>query len=739
MGSVFFAFKRRSALYSEGILMKARYRVVDVVLGLFLVLVWCHPAPAQMVWNHAAYFDGTGYVAIPHSPTLDITGSFTLEAWVNTTSSSVVSVVGDNEFRLLIDNGHGRIQFNNTTYLEGTKKINDGTWNHIACVFNNAGHYVAFYVNGVLDTSGSANTTPASGTDSLLIGRSIYGYGPATLDEIRIWNTALPDFDIVGNLHTSLAAGGGFYSGLVLSLTFQSLNHTDYLLDLTDKSGHGNNAVNRGAAAIDLSNAPSEYLEPNASLFLDGVGGYAVAANNPNLPALGPFTIEAWIYPLNPASGTQQTIVSREAAGYVGYEMVLTSTGRFALITMGTIGSSSQAIPANRWTHVAVTYTFDGTYATTQLFINGVRDGFYNASPISAVADSLCIGRSAGSTNYFYGYVDEVRMSNYVKTVDDLRKAMFTSIDYGNRRSSSNLELVYGLDGSLAPTTYAGPVLTLRGGSGTQFVSPAVGGGVPVTPLTRDPASPGSYPDGYYLRQAFKRVPASGTNAGYVEDTLNVAQSVTINDLKIFAGFNHLNESAVQLTLYAPTGDSLTFWNLDFQSAYTSGAATLFDDAADSAMDHRYISFIPTVRPHASINAAFGGKTSAGPWRLRMSQLINGFSGLLYGWGLEFNNETLVNVAEAAAPVPGKYVLSQAYPNPFNPSTTIRFEVPSASHVTLAVFNSIGQRVATLVDGDVPAGVHEVRFDGTRLSSGVYFYRMQSGAFIQTRKVVLVK
>jgi subtilisin-like proprotein convertase family protein len=330
-------------------------------------------------------------------------------------------------------------------------------------------------------------------------------------------------------------------------------------------------------------------------------------------------------------------------------------------------------------------------------------------------------------------------MSNYVKTVEDIRKAMFTSIDYGNRRSSSNLELVYGLDGSLAPTTYAGPVLTLRGGSGTQFVSPAVGGGVPVTPLTRDPASPGSFPDGYYIRQAFKRVPASGTNAGYVEDTLNVAQSVTINDLKIFAGFNHLNESAVQLTLYAPSGDSLTFWNLDFQSAYTSGAATIFDDAADSAMDHRYISFIPTVRPHASINTAFGGKNSAGPWRLRMSQLINGFSGYVYGWGLGFNNETLVNVADGATPVPGQYVLSQAYPNPFNPSTTIRFEVPLASHVTLAVFNSIGQRVATLIDGDVPAGVHEVRFDGTRLSSGVYFYRMQSGAFIQTRKVVLVK
>ncbi len=705
----------------------------------FLALLSLTPSrlTAQTTWNHAAMFDGTGYVAIPHSTSLNITGSFTLEAWVKTTSTGSVTVVGDNEYRLLIDNGVGRIQFNNSTYLEGTKKLNDGNWNHIACVFNNAAKIVTFYVNGALDTLGSATTVPSSGTDSITIGNSIYGHAPAMLDEVRIWNVPLSNFSITADHNSSLAVGSGEYVNLVLSMSFQSLNNFDFNLDLTDKSGHGNNGVNRGATTVDMSNAPPLYLKPNESLYLDGVNGYAEAPKDPNLPALGPFTIEAWIYPMNSATGNQQTIISREASGFVGYEMLLTSTGKFALITMNTIGSSSATIPSGQWTHVAVTYSYDGTYATTQLFLNGVRDGYYNASPISDVADSLCIGRSAGQTNYFNGFIDEVRMSGYVKSVEDIRKGMFTSIDNGNKRSASNLELVYGLDGSVYPTTYAAPALTLRG---TAMFSSLLGGAsTPLSPLTRDPASPGTFPDGYFIKSAAKRVPASGTNEGAIEDTLEVSESVSINDLKIFVGLNHSNESSLEMTLFSPAGDSVTFWNLDFQSVYVNGVATIFSDAADSAMNHQYLSFTPTIRPHSPINTAFSGKNSAGAWRLRVSQLINGFSGYLYGWGLEFNNETLVNVAQTPLVEPGRYVLFQGYPNPFNPTTTIRYQIPSASHVTLTVYNSIGQQVATLVDGEMAPGEHQVTFGGNDLASGVYFYTMKAGAFIQTRKLVLVK
>ena len=84
-------------------------------------------------------------------------------------------------------------------------------------------------------------------------------------------------------------------------------------------------------------------------------------------------------------------------------------------------------------------------------------------------------------------------------------------------------------------------------------------------------------------------------------------------------------------------------------------------------------------------------------------------------------------------------MLSQNFPNPFNPSTAIRYSLPGRSHVTLTVFNTLGQQVAQLVDGEVDAGYHEVKFDASGLSSGVYLYRMQAGGFVATRRLVQLR
>jgi hypothetical protein len=89
--------------------------------------------------------------------------------------------------------------------------------------------------------------------------------------------------------------------------------------------------------------------------------------------------------------------------------------------------------------------------------------------------------------------------------------------------------------------------------------------------------------------------------------------------------------------------------------------------------------------------------------------------------------------------VPGVFSLGQNFPNPFNPETTIRYSLPSRSHVVLAVYNALGERVAVLAEGEQESGFHEVRFDGSALASGVYFYRLQSTGFVQTKKLSLLK
>ena len=96
-------------------------------------------------------------------------------------------------------------------------------------------------------------------------------------------------------------------------------------------------------------------------------------------------------------------------------------------------------------------------------------------------------------------------------------------------------------------------------------------------------------------------------------------------------------------------------------------------------------------------------------------------------------------VASDYGGLPGEFSLSQNYPNPFNPSTTIRYALPERSHVTLTVFNTLGQQVVTLVGGEVEAGYHEVTFDASEFASGVYLYRLTTGDYVQTRKVVVLR
>lgn len=83
--------------------------------------------------------------------------------------------------------------------------------------------------------------------------------------------------------------------------------------------------------------------------------------------------------------------------------------------------------------------------------------------------------------------------------------------------------------------------------------------------------------------------------------------------------------------------------------------------------------------------------------------------------------------------------LEQNYPNPFNPTTTIEYVLPRAEYVTLDVYSSAGQRVATLVEGYQPAALHRVRLDGSRLASGMYLCRLHAGAVTEQRKMVLTK
>ena len=97
------------------------------------------------------------------------------------------------------------------------------------------------------------------------------------------------------------------------------------------------------------------------------------------------------------------------------------------------------------------------------------------------------------------------------------------------------------------------------------------------------------------------------------------------------------------------------------------------------------------------------------------------------------------NVVEAEVISVDKFELSQNFPNPFNPSTSIKFSLPAASNVKLSVFNLLGQEVKTLVNGFKTAGSHTITFDASELSSGIYIYKIEANNFTQSRKMTLIK
>jgi hypothetical protein len=98
-----------------------------------------------------------------------------------------------------------------------------------------------------------------------------------------------------------------------------------------------------------------------------------------------------------------------------------------------------------------------------------------------------------------------------------------------------------------------------------------------------------------------------------------------------------------------------------------------------------------------------------------------------------------VDIAENAEVIPKSMVLHQNYPNPFNPITVINYELPIANYVELNIFNLLGQKVASLVSEEQKAGDHQIQWDASDMTSGVYYYQIRTDEFIETKKMVLLQ
>jgi hypothetical protein len=180
------------------------------------------------------------------------------------------------------------------------------------------------------------------------------------------------------------------------------------------------------------------------------------------------------------------------------------------------------------------------------------------------------------------------------------------------------------------------------------------------------------------------------------------------------------NEFWNALTFTGNTSTPGTSINVDILSGTDS---VLLSNVSSGTNLHQagVLQSIPTIKLRARLINSFGNQTP-----------------VLYDWSVKWG-PTLVEVTSISSVLPMEYALFQNYPNPFNPTSIIRYDLPKSSFVTLKVYDVLGREVTTLVNERQELGAHQVNWQASCIASGVYFYRLQAGSFVETKKLILLR
>ena len=180
----------------------------------------------------------------------------------------------------------------------------------------------------------------------------------------------------------------------------------------------------------------------------------------------------------------------------------------------------------------------------------------------------------------------------------------------------------------------------------------------------------------------------------------------------------------------------------DINTWFTNNGNVYYSDNASAGLSNPFAFPDPNVLPKSTSSALTLGATPPSDGFFDATAVYVGAFGTedwTAGWS-RIHMSPVTSVKEIAADeIPSKYELSQNYPNPFNPSTTIRYAMPQAGNVKLTVYNMLGQQVTTLVNGYKQAGTYSVTWNASNLASGIYFYTLQTGAFVVSKKMILIK
>ncbi|MFA7360656.1 MAG: M20/M25/M40 family metallo-hydrolase [Candidatus Kapaibacterium sp.] len=230
-----------------------------------------------------------------------------------------------------------------------------------------------------------------------------------------------------------------------------------------------------------------------------------------------------------------------------------------------------------------------------------------------------------------------------------------------------------------------------------------------------------------------KVIPANSS----VRDSIYIGQEGKIKDIRVTLNINHPNNSEVMVVLRKGSEVLLSLIGINLCSG-SNFINTNFSDTALLAISQGTAPYTGYFKGRDTLSR-FKNINMQGNWILTVYDSDPAVTGTLIGWGLTIAYENTVPVILESETVPDKYELIQNYPNPYNPYTKIRFVLPKQGLVTLKIFDILGREVCTLVNEVKQAGTYTVEFNGSGLTSGVYFYRIESGKFSDVKRMVLIK
>lgn len=165
---------------------------------------------------------------------------------------------------------------------------------------------------------------------------------------------------------------------------------------------------------------------------------------------------------------------------------------------------------------------------------------------------------------------------------------------------------------------------------------------------------------------------------------------------------------------------------------------TTFSDMGSNSISSSTAPFTGIYSPDQPLSR-FAGMNPNGEWTLGIYDGETGNTGTFKGWKLTLYFETPVSVDNESTEIIQDFELHQNYPNPFNPSTIIKYSIPSEGFINLKIFDILGREVKTLVNQNQKPGSYEIKWNTSNHSSGIYFYRIRAGEFVETKKMILLR